>query len=215
MTQNNLNTHSEKPNRSINPELLEKVLKLPRRDDVTLHFVDFDGTLANDRRRYAIYPELQNYPGDSAYDFIAEKDWDEADPSGFGNFVEKLQIGNHLLDGFSEFFDPNNPHHIILTAGNIQFQEKKIVAAGFWDAKKILVTIAEKKPEMMLAHLLELWYIPGKICFFDDRIHNFRWFDTLLSYELGIVVEFYAAIQDAEAQTVRVEKRVSELLTDI
>lgn len=74
MSRNNPNTHSLASYISIQPDLKRIIQALPRKKDVIIHFVDFDGTLTNDRRRYAIYPELINYPGDSAYDFIAEKD---------------------------------------------------------------------------------------------------------------------------------------------
>ena len=174
--------------------------------------MDFDGTLTNDRRRYAIYPELINYPGDSAYDFIAEKDWNETDSSGFDSFVEKLELKNHLLDGFAEFFDPKNPHHIILTAGNKEFQEKKIISAGFWEANRILVEKAEVKPITILLAIIDLWYIPWEIKFYDDRIKNFNWADQILSDILDIPVTFYEAIQDSDKQTVKVEKRVSSIL---
>lgn len=191
---------------SLSPALLEELWALPRKDHVVIHFVDFDGTIMGDSHRFKVDPALIEHRGDSAYGYITEKYGDERDPTGFQNFVKLMDPKNHLLDGSSEFFDPENPNHVILTAGNQSFQNEKIVAAWLWQAKAILVTKAEQKPEAMLQHLVSVGYIPGKIRFYDDRIGNFAWVDTELSKLLNIPVSFYMAIQDTDRQTVAAEK---------
>lgn len=197
---------------SIDHKLIKKVQALPKKEDVTLHFVDFDGTLLDDQYRFEIDPELAHYRWDSAYYYITRTCWTKDDPTGFINFVKKMDPKNHLLKGSSEFFDPKNPHHIILTAGNTNFQKEKIYAAWFGEAKKILVPKAVRKPEMILLYLLKIGYIPGKIRFYDDRIENFEWYDALFSEELSTEVEFFKAIQDSKKQTVKVERMVSDIL---
>lgn len=212
MSRNNPNTHSLRAFLSIDHALIKKVQALPKKEDVTLHFVDFDGTILDDQYRFEIDPELAEYRWDSAYKYITAKYWNPEDPIGFATFVAKMDPKNHLLNGVSRFFDPKNPHHIILTAGNTNFQKEKIYAAWFGEAKKILVPKAVRKPEMILLYLLKIGYIPGKIRFYDDRIENFEWYDALFSEELSTEVEFFKAIQDSKKQTVQVEKRVSDIL---
>jgi len=173
VSRNNPNAHSLRAFLSIDHRLIEKVQALPKKEDVTLHFVDFDGTILDDQYRFQIDPELANYRGDSAYSYITSKYGNPDDPTGFATFVARMDPKNHILHGTSRFFDPKNPQHIILTAGNTSFQKEKIYAAGFGEANKILVPNANKKPEMILLYLLKIGYIPGKIRFYDDRIENF------------------------------------------
>lgn len=61
MSRNNPNTHSLRAFLSIDHKLIKKVQALPKKEDVTLHFVDFDGTLLDDQYRFEIDPELAHY----------------------------------------------------------------------------------------------------------------------------------------------------------
>lgn len=181
----------------------------PRQPAVTLHFVDFDGTLLDDQRRFEVDPNLRQHRWDLAYYYIVEnysknRDEDEA----FANFIALLAPRDYLLDGYTHFYNPKNPHHAILTAGNKKFQQMKIDAT--WLAPHpdniILVEDAHEKPRAMLQYFLRIGYIPWKIRFFDDRIKNFSGIDTEISNLIGLDVSFYRAFPHLEDKTVRVEK---------
>jgi len=58
---------------TLHPELMEQVKNLPRKNDVVLHFVDFDDTIAGSLHRFKICPELADNRGDSALPVIAKK----------------------------------------------------------------------------------------------------------------------------------------------
>lgn len=47
----------------------------------------------------------------------------------------------------------------------------------------------------MLQKFIELGYIPGKIRFYDDRIHNFLSQAKIMGKSLGVDMEFYLAVQ--------------------
>jgi hypothetical protein len=92
-----------------------------------LEFVDFDNTLLDDERRFAVCKELREYRGKSAYPFIREK-FGTNGSNGFREFVELLNPREHLFD-YSDFYDPANPNNVILTAGDIELQTLKVEAA--------------------------------------------------------------------------------------
>ena len=197
---------------TLRPELIEQVKKLPKEDGIVLRFVDFDDTIAGSLHRFEICPDLAQNRGDLAIALIAQKYWTSIDPTGITQFVSLLDPKWHLLDGYADFYDPTDPHNIILTAGNTELQTKKILAAGFNLDNSIIVPSAPKKMNAILEKLIEIWYVPWEIHFYDDRITDFDWADVLLSELLDIPVVFYEAIQDVENQTVRVEQRVFDIL---
>ena len=194
---------------SIPDALREKLLSLPRRENITLDFYDFDGTLADDQVRYIVDPRLRELEWNDAYPHIWNTQWkwkypewfqwpDEdspsPDPLWYRRFAHLLDLKNNLLKLPSEYrFNPKNPHHAILTAGSIDFQKEKIYSAGFGEARKLLVQDASRKPIVILHYLMKLGFIPGKIRFFDDRIKNFPDSAQQISDAIGSPVEYYEA----------------------
>jgi hypothetical protein len=150
-----------------------------------LRYVDYDGTLLDDTRRFDIDPNLEKEEnrGDGAYIYIpkeysttmhidtpsGEVSYD--DQEAYDNFIQLLDPKNHLFHNTGEFFDPNNPQHFILSAWHKYYQEKKIDASWFWpNVQKIIVPKAWDKILAMLVQVAELGYIPQSIEFYDDRV---------------------------------------------
>ena len=65
---------------SRNSFLNQRINQLPRREDVEIRFVDYDGTLFPDERRFEVDSELRQYRGDSAYPYIEERYRDPENP---------------------------------------------------------------------------------------------------------------------------------------
>lgn len=196
------------------PALIKKLLELRAqgiREDVTLRFVDFDGTLMNDQVRYAVDPNLRQYSGDEAIWYIMGRYSTPDDPSGFKNFVASLEPRKHIFKNIGDFFNPENPYDFILTAGNIFFQKEKVDASWFPSStKKLLVYNAKEKPLVMFYTCLKLGFIPGKIEFYDDRIKNFEGVDIAMSEALGIPVDFFQAIPNNSENIVAIKKVVQD-----
>ncbi len=182
-------------------DLLAKIARLPIRFDQVLKMVDFDDTLWNSNRRFDVDKALENHRWDSAYPYIAVRYGSEKDPSWFNEFVSLLQVHHHLLDT-DHFYEPRNPDHVILTAGDLHYQRKKIESAGYAKSKRVLVRDAKNKPLAILSYILKLWYIPGKIEFIDDRIDNFSGMDELLAKILQVSVVFQKAIPNLTENSV-------------
>ncbi len=196
--------------------LIDELDKLPRKAEVTLRFVDFDGTLMDDEARFRLDPELRNHRKHAAVPYIKkhypDDDWWEE----FDNFLTKLDPKSHIFSNADDVLDPNNPHHFILTAWPLQFQKNKIHRAGYHLGERMILQFsATRKPINILRTCLKLGYIPGKIEFIDDRIENFNGFDERLSNILGIPVEFYRAAQDLERWVVNVTKVTQEKVNQL
>ncbi len=181
-------------------DLLSQIQALPRRSDITLRFVDLDGTLLDDRKRFEKYPALQNHRWDKAYDYIKSElfPWIKDEYQVFKRFLESLEPRELLLTWRELFYDPNSVHDIIITAWNKVFQLLKIQLSEIQLTKEriILTDNAHEKPEEMLRYILSIGYIPWKIEFYDDRIEdNFVGAEDILAEILDIRVEFYQAIQ--------------------
>jgi hypothetical protein len=196
-------------------ELLEALSQLDIKDE-ELHFIDLDGTILCDRRRYHVDEHLLNLHGDEAYPYIRDRYWSEWDESWFQEFVRRLDPENHLLI-HDHFYNPENPNHVILTAWNQEFQTLKI-EAGFWEnINHIIVNNAQEKPLAILRYVCKLGYIPKRITFIDDRIQNFPWKDIELSKILGNSVTFFRARVTDNSRMVDViritERRIMNMLT--
>lgn len=195
-------------------QLLEELKWLPIREDVEFRFIDFDGTLANDKIRFQLDPELLCHRGNDAIPYIMAKYSTEDDPTGIKNFVKKLiekleEEGRwFLFDNVWEIFDPNNPNDFILTAWDYTLQNEKIESS--WlpkNVNKILVEVPWDKPLQILETCLRKGFIPWKIKFYDDRIKNFEGVDEQISRALkGIPVEFFIAIPEYEKNRVLIER---------
>lgn len=196
-------------------QLLAKVRQLPIRYNEILKMVDFDDTLWNSARRYAVDRQLENHRWDLAIAYIRKAYGTEMDPTWLHEFVTLLEVDNHLFET-DEFYEPKNPNHVILTAGHPDLQRLKIESAGYTYAKRILVRDAKNKPLEILRYVVKLWYIPGKIEFIDDRIDNFAWMDDLLAEILRVSVIFQKAIPDLGNSTVKLvcmtEKRMQDII---
>lgn len=195
---------------------MRQILRFPRRPEIKIKFVDYDNTLSDDSRRFAICEELVDNRWDLAYPVIQRKfgtNWS----NGFKEYIELLDPKNHLLD-YSKFYDPTNPHHIILTAGAEELQRLKIEKSWFTNAQYIIVDKAHKKIRAIIDYLMVLGYLPWSFEFIDDKIGDFKDIDTRLSELLDIDVTFYQAIPqpDKSVKLVKVtqvvQSKVNELL---
>ncbi len=186
-------------------DLLEAVSLLPKKEDKTISFYDFDGTLEDDSVRFKVDPNLLKFRWNTAYPYIEKKygketfpkwfRWSE-DPKWYRRFVSMMNLKSYQLHMEREYaFDIDNPDHIILTAGDYDFQKEKITQSWFGNAPRIIVDDAKKKPIRMLEKFLELGYVPGKIRFYDDRITNFLPQAKIMGKSLGVDMEFYMAVQ--------------------
>lgn len=157
MNQLSTSTPSQSENFDIPQALLEKLTTLPKREDVVLRFVDYDGTLMDDEVRFLIDPEMRNHRKNAAIYYLNKNFSSENDPAGFINFVAKLNPKHHIFANAHEIYDPNNPHDYILSAGNIAYQKEKIDQSGFPSSKQALIVLeAQRKPLVMLLTCLKL-----------------------------------------------------------
>ncbi len=136
-------------------QLLFEISKLPIRHKEVLEMYDFDDTLWNSNRRFDVDRLLENYRGDLAIEYIRKAYGDSTDPTGLREFVALLQVDRHLFDT-EKFYEPENPQHVILTAGHSDLQRMKIESAGYTYAKRILVRDAKNKPLAILRYILKL-----------------------------------------------------------
>jgi hypothetical protein len=194
-------------------DILDAITVLPRYPEIEINFVDLDGTILDDTERFAVDPELKNRRWDTAYPYIVTKysqngDEDEA----FDTFLRAVDPSRLHLKWHTKFYDPNNIHHIILTAWNLKFQKRKVDLSNLNPDpdRVILVEDAKSKPLAMLQYFLKIGYIPGKVRFIDDRIDNFEWIDEELSALLHTDVNFYRALPNAEDKSVQVTKVVAQ-----
>ncbi len=196
-------------------DLLMKISRLPIRPDREIKFVDFDDTLWDSNRRFQIDQWLEENRWDLAIAYIRRAYGNRWDPTWLYEFVSLLQVHNHLFET-DEFYQPENPQHVILTAGHLDLQRLKVESAGYRHAKRILVRNAENKPLAILRYILKLGYIPGKIEFIDDRMDKFRGIDNLLAEILKVSVVFQKAIpntKNASVELVRIiERRVQNTI---
>jgi hypothetical protein len=166
--------------------------------------------------RFSIDPELRNHRKHKAISYIKkkypDKKWDEE----FSAFLDLLNPKQHVFTNAHEVFDPENPHHYIHTAWYIPYQRNKIQRAWYNTSERSIFQFnAQRKPINMLRKILELWFIPGRVEFIDDRIQNFQWVDSQLQNILGIPVDFYQAIPDYTNHRViihRVAQEVGEVI---
>ena len=198
-------------------KLLDKVRNLPKKWGVHLRFVDYDGTILDDQKRFLIDPRLalKENRWDGALSYIRKNYPTPEDPSWIKNFVAKLEPRNSLYTNYQEYFDPNKETDYILTAGNIDLQLEKIVQSWLKHAQKRIVAKAAEKPLTILLTILKLGYRPEKVSFYDDRIDNFQWIDSFLSRKLGINFEFFRVQANPDRFTTRVQLLTSRSVEDI
>ncbi|MBX9809722.1 hypothetical protein K2X92_05020 [Candidatus Gracilibacteria bacterium] len=197
----------ELKNENLKKEIIEYAKKIrviqsfPLRAEVQFKFVDYDNTLSHDKRRFQVCKELEDNRGKLAYPII-KKYFGRKGSNGKREYVRVLK--------YHEFYDPNNPYHVILTAGDEELQRLKIKNSGLGDPKFIIVDDADKKIRAIIDFILKLGYIPGKIQFIDDKIREFNGIDQRLSKLLGIEVDFFQAIpqEDKSVKLINITRSV-------
>lgn len=167
-------------------KVLKKLLSLPRIPSKVLRFVDLDDTVLMRGIELDLDDGLKNLRWNSVLPYIYERwlvDW----------YIETFHIRARSL------FD-NHPDAIygldgdlskdisLLTAWDFRLQLLKIFANWLHVYPFIIVPEAWMKMEAIIRKIFELWYIPWRIEFVDDRIGVFWWYDLHLSRVLDIPV---------------------------
>lgn len=204
----------ELKNENLKKEIIEYAKKIrviqsfPLRAEVQFKFVDYDNTLSYDKRRFQVCKELEDNRWKLAYPIIKKYFWRKGS-NGKREYVRVLKPYKYLLK-YHEFYDPNNPYHVILTAWDEELQRLKIKNSGLWDPKFIIVDDADKKIRAIIDFILKLGYMPWKIQFIDDKIREFNWIDQRLSKLLWIEVDFFQAIpqEDKSVKLINITRSV-------
>ncbi len=173
-------------------QVLKKLLSLPRMPSKVLRFVDLDDTVLMRGLELDFDDGLRNLRWNNAIPYIYERwivDW----------YIATFHIRTRaLFDNYPEaiyWLDNDLGKEItLLTAGDFRLQYLKILANWLQIYPFIIVPEARMKMEAIIHHIFELWYIPWRIEFVDDRIAAFEWYDLHLSRVLDISVLWEAAI---------------------
>ena len=148
--------------------VLKQLSNLPRLDSESFTAIDLDDCL------YSRQNSLQN-------PLLSENRWE-----AWNRVIE-----THMW-GFKKYtFNHYNPtgsvkqivdlllkskNAMILTAGKRDFQEEKLKRIWIDKSKPIsVVDSTSEKPKKLLEYIIyELWFIPGKIDVYDDRVEHFH-----------------------------------------
>lgn len=155
--------------------LVNKVNKLPHFNDEIFNVVDLDNTIYS-RTPTLQMSKLNENRWEAGNKVIVEELW------WYQEFCRKYYKKNQAVKDFVDLLKQKNS--LILTAWQTDFQNIKLDSIWYWIEKveKVIVKRDHEKPLKLLMYIIyRLWYIPGTINVYDDRVNFFNKFAPLLS----------------------------------
>ncbi len=148
--------------------ILQRLFQLTYFPEKTLDVIDFDDTL------YSRTPQLQEAR-------FQENRWEAGNKmileelGWYSNFTERYYSTTNLVKNIVQVVLSKTS--LILTAGKIELQGSKLNKTRLSRAwvNVNVVASSKDKPRQLLEYIVnDLWYIPGKIIIYDDRVRYFK-----------------------------------------
>lgn len=125
---------------------------------------DFDDTIFCRKEQLEQHYELKINRWKSWVDYVLNELW-------INNFTWDYYKWKDYPDDIVKLLNPEKD--LILTAGNLELQEKKLEAVNLQNYNHIITPDAVNKPEELVKYLLERKILANEIVIYEDKPENF------------------------------------------